>query len=196
MISTTLPQSRVSLNLSRPIYLCKELGLNTSTTNENSLDSYVFEEFKKWGLVPFSKTLFPVNKNLALYPNEKLTQAIIKSFFFGFNSFFFGFDEDFGKPSKEKLDASSLAIRMGYPGQLGRSSLNAFVVGELEKIGLAPNQGRLGAIGLGIGLNIGDGGVYPVNNPIVKRIIREFFEDVNSLGFNSEVERYAIRISA
>ena len=63
-------------------------------------------------------------------------------------------------------------------------------------MGLAPNQGRHGAIGLGIGLNIFDGGVYPVNNPIVKKIIREFFEDIQGQGFNEKVERYTIRISA
>jgi hypothetical protein len=69
-------------------------------------------------------------------------------------------------------------------------------VGELKTLGLSPNQGRLGAIGLGLGLNAFDGGVYPVNNPIIKRIICEFFEDMQGQGFSDEVERYAIRISA
>ena len=185
MKTTTLVKS-----LTRPMSIASEMGLNTSHTNEKTLNDYVYEEFKEWGFVPFSKTLFPVNKNLALYPSdEKLTQAIIKSFFFGFN-------EEFGKPSKEKLDASSIAIRMGYPGQSGRRGLNAYVVGELNKLGLTPYQGRHGAISLGIGLNIFDGGVYPVNNPIVKRIIKEFFDDIQGQGFNGEVERFAIRISA
>ena len=181
------------INLSRPASIANELNL--AVDNENALNTYVFKIFKKWGFVPFSKNLFPVNKNLALYPSdEKLTQAIVKSFFFGFNEF--GFNEEFGKPNREKLDASSLAIRMGYPGQISRRALNAYVVRKLEKLGLSPLQGRHGAIGLGIGLNIFDGGVYPVNNPIVKRIIKEFFEDIEGRGFNGKIEKYAIRISA
>ena len=185
MKTTTLVKS-----LTRPMSIASEMGLNTSHTNEKTLNDYVYEEFKEWGFVPFSKTLFPVNKNLALYPSdEKLTQAIIKSFFFGFN-------EEFGKPSKEKLDASSIAIRMGYPGQISRSALNTHVVQELKKGGVTPYQGRHGAISLGIGLNISDGGVYPTNNPIVKRIVREFFEDIQGQCFNGKAEKYAIRISA
>ncbi len=167
------------------------LGLNISQTNENALNTYVFETFKKWGFVPLSKDLFPIQKEDARYPSEeKLTQSIVQSYFN------FTFNGTFGRPSKEKLDASSLAISMGYPGQISRSSLNAYVVGKLKTLGLSPNQGRLGAIGLGLGLNAFDGGVYPVNNPIIKRIIREFFEDIQGQGFNDEVERYAIRISA
>lgn len=191
MTSATLIKSNNGINLSRPISIADELELNTSRTNENDLNTYVFEEFKKWGFVPLSDKLFPVQKNLATYQaNEKLTQSIVRSYFFSF------LNRDFGKPSREKLDASSLAIRMGYPGQLGRSGLNAYVVAELKKLGLAPNQGRHGAIGLGLGLNIFDGGVYPVNNPIIRRIIRGFFKDLQSQGFNSEVEKYAISISA
>lgn len=189
MTSATLIKSQHGLNLSNPISIANELNL--VVINKNALNAYVFEEFKKWGFVPFSKTLFPVQKNLATYPSkEKLTQSIVKSFFFAL------VNEAFGKPSKEKLDASSLAIRMGYPGQIGRSALNAHVIQELKKLGLSPNQSRHGAIGLGLGLNIFDGGVYPVNNPIIRRIIREFFEDLASQGFNSEVEKYAISISA
>lgn len=189
MTSATLIKSQHGLNLSNPISIANELNL--AVVNENALNSYVFEEFKKWGFVSFSKTLFPVQKNLAAYPSkEKLTQSIVRSYFFSF------VNNDFGKPSKEKLDASSLAIRMGYPGQIGRSALNDHVIQELKKLGLSPNQGRHGAIGLGLGLNIFDGGVYPVNNPIIRRIIRDFFEDLASQGFNSEVEKYAISISA
>ena len=185
MTSATLIKSQHG----NPISIANELNL--AVVNENALDGYVFEEFKKWGFVPFSKTLFPVQKNLAAYPSkEKLTQSIVKSFFFSF------VNNDFGKPSKEKLDASSLAIRMGYPGQISRSALNAHVIQELKKLGLSPNQGRHGVIGLGLGLNIFDGGVYPVNNPIIRRIVREFFEDLASQGFKSEVEKYAISISA
>jgi hypothetical protein len=165
-IMTTKPIKSNGINLSRPIVMADELGLNISQTNENALNTYVFKTFKKWGFVPLSKGLFPIQKEDARYPSE------------------------------EKLDASSLAISMGYPGQISRSSLNAYVVGELKTLGLSPNQGRLGAIGLGLGLNAFDGGVYPVNNPIIKRIIREFFEDIQGQGFNDEVERYAIRISA
>lgn len=188
MTSATLIKSKPGLNLSRPISVANELNL--AVVDENALNSYVFEEFKKWGFVSFSKTLFPVQKNLAAFPSkEQLTQSIVKSFFFAL-------DEAFPKPSKEKLDASSLAIRMGYPGQIGRSALNAHVIQELKKLGLSPNQSRHGAIGLGLGLNIFDGGVYPVNNPIIRRIIRDFFKDLASQGFNSEVEKYAISISA
>jgi hypothetical protein len=187
MTATTLN----GINLLNPISIANELNLAAVDENALALNTYVFEEFRKWGLVPFSKTLFPVQKNSAYYPSkEKLTQSIVWSYFFSF------VNKDFGKPSKEKLDASFLAIRMGYPGQLGRSGLNAYVVGELKKLGLSPNQGRHGAIGLGLGLNIFDGGVYPVNNPIIRRIIRNFFEDLASQGFNSEVEKYAISISA
>ena len=192
-IMTTKPIKSNGINLSRPIVMADELGLNTSqTTNENALNTYVFETFKKWGFVPLSKGLFPIQKEDARYPSEeKLTQSIVQSYFN-----FTLFNGTFGRPSKEKLDASSLAISMGYPGQISRSSLNAYVVGELKTLGLSPNQGRLGAIGLGLGLNAFDGGVYPVNNPIIKRIICEFFEDMQGQGFNDEVERYAIRISA
>jgi hypothetical protein len=165
--------------------------MNTSLTNEKTLNNYVCEEFKNWGLTPFSNTLIPVRKEEAKYPsNELLTQSIIRSYFYSF------VNSEFGKPSKEKLDASSLAIRMGYPGQIGRSGLNAFVVGELNKLGLSPLQGRFGAMGLGLALNPQDGGVYPVNNPIVKRIVKEFFEDIQGLGFNGEKTKYAVRISA
>jgi len=189
---TTKPIKSNGINLSRPIVMADELGLNISQTNENALNTYVFETFKKWGFVPLSKDLFPIQKEDARYPSEeKLTQSIVQSYFN-----FTLFNGTFGRPSKEKLDASSLAISMGYPGQISRSSLNAYVVGELKTLGLSPNQGRLGAIGLGLGLNAFDGGVYPVNNPIIKRIIREFFEDIQGQGFNDEVERYAIRISA
>lgn len=183
--------NRINLNLTCPMFIASEIGVNTSRTNEKALNNYVYEKFKEWGFAPYSPNLFPIRREDAKYPaNELLTSSIVKSYFFSF------VNEDFGKPSKEKLDASSLAIRMGYPGQLGRSDLNAYVVRELKKLGLTPYQGRHGAISLGIGLNIFDGGVYPINNPIVKRIIREFFEDINSLGFNRKVERYAIRISA
>ena len=190
MTTTTPSRPRINLNLTCPMSIASEIGLNTSRTNENALNNYVYEKFKEWGFVPFSKTLFPVNKNLALYPSdEKLTQAIVKSFFLSFN-------EEFGKPSKEKLDASSIAIRMGYPGQISRGALNTHVVQELKKLGLTPYQGRHGAISLGIGLNIFDGGVYPTNNPIVKRIIRVFFKDIQGQGFNEKAEKYAIKISA
>lgn len=189
MTTTTLIKSNNGINLSNPISIANELNL--AVVNKNALNAYVFEEFKKWGFVSFSKTLFPVQKNLATYPSkEKLTQSIVRSYFFSF------VNNDFGKPSKEKLDASSLAIRMGFPGQVGRSGLNAHVIQELKKLGLTPNQGRHGVIGLGLGLNIFDGGVYPVNNPIIRRIVREFFEDLASQGFKSEVEKYAISISA
>lgn len=190
MTTTTLVKSR-ALNLTRPISIAWEIGLNTSHTNEKALNNYVYEKFKEWGFVPYSPNLFPIRREDAKYPaDELLTSSIVKSYFFSF------VNEKFGKPSKEKLDASSLAIRMGYPGQISRSALNAHVIQELKKLGLSPLQGRHGAIGLGIGLNIFDGGVYPINNPIVKRIIREFFKDIQGQGFNEKVERYTIRISA
>ena len=190
MTTTTLVKSR-ALNLTRPISIAWEIGLNTSHTNEKALNNYVYEKFKEWGLVPYSPNLFPIRREDAKYPaDELLTSSIVKSYFFGF------VNEKFGKPSKEKLDASSLAIRMGYPGQISRSALNAYVVQELKKLGLTPYQGRHGAISLGIGLNIFDGGVYPTNNPIVKRIIRVFFKDIQGQGFNEKAEKYAIKISA
>ena len=186
MTTTTLVKSNNGINLSRPISIANELNL--AVTNENALNNYVCEKFKEWGFVPYSPNLCPVRSKDAKYPaNELLTQSIIRSYFI---------NSEFGEPSKEKLDASSLAIRMGYPGQIGRSGLNSFVVGELKKLGLTPYQGRHGAISLGIGLNIFDGGVYPTNNPIVKRIIRDFFKDIQGQGFNEKAERYAIRISA
>ena len=185
MKTTTLVKS-----LTRPMSIASEMGLNTSHTNEKTLNNYVYEEFEEWGFAPYSPNSFPIRREDAKYPDELLTQSIIRSYFYNF------VNSEFGKPSKEKLDASSLAIIMGYPGQLGRRGLNAYVVGELNKLGLTPYQGRHGAISLGIGLNIFDGGVYPVNNPIVKRIIKEFFDDIQGQGFKGEVERFAIRISA
>ena len=190
MKTTTPVKSRANLNLTCPMSIASEIGLNTSRTNENALNTYVYEEFKKWGFAPYSPNLFPIRREDAKYPSDVLTLSIIRSYFYNF------VNSEFGKPSKEKLDASSLAIRMGYPGQLGRRGLNAYVVGELNKLGLTPYQGRHGAISLGIGLNIFDGGVYPTNNPIVKRIIKEFFEDIQGQYFNGKAEKYAIRISA
>jgi hypothetical protein len=188
MKTATLVKSNNGINLSRPISIANELNL--TVVNENALNTYVYEEFKKWGFAPYSPILFPIRREDAKYPSDVLTQSIIRSYFYNF------VNSEFGKPSKEKLDASSLAIRMGYPGQLGRRGLNAYVVGELNKLGLTPYQGRHGAISLGIGLNANDGGVYPTNNPIVKRIIKEFFEDIQGQYFNGKAEKYAIRISA
>jgi hypothetical protein len=191
MKTTTLVKFNNGIKGARPMSIASEIGLNTSRTNENALNNYVYEEFKKWGFAPYSPNLFPIRREDAKYPSDELLSlSIIRSYFYNF------VNSKFGKPSKEKLDASSLAIRMGYPGQLGRSGLNAYVVGELNKLGLTPYQGRHGAISLGIGLNIFDGGVYPTNNPVVKRIIKEFFEDIQGQCFNGKAEKYAIRISA
>jgi hypothetical protein len=190
MKTTTLVKSRANLNLTCPMSIASEMGLNTSRTNEKTLNNYVYEEFEEWGFTPYSPNLFPIRREDAKYPSDELTQSIIRSYFYNF------VNSEFGKPSKEKLDASSLAIRMGYPGQISRSALNTHVVQELKKGGVTPYQGRHGAISLGIGLNISDGGVYPTNNPIVKRIIKEFFEDIQGQYFNGKAEKYAIRISA
>ena len=51
MTTTTQVKSR-ALNLTRPISIAWEIGLNTSHTNEKALNNYVYEKFKEWGLVP------------------------------------------------------------------------------------------------------------------------------------------------
>ena len=186
-----MTSATLNLNLTRPMSIALKMGLNTSHTNEKALNSYVYEKFKEWGFAPYSPNLFPIRREDAKYPaNELLTSSTVRSYFFSF------VNKEFGKPNREKLDASSLAIRMGYPGQIGRSGLNSFVMGELNKLGLTTYQGRHGAISLGIGLNASDGGVYPTNNPVVKRIIREFFEDIQGQGFNSYPNKYAITVRA
>lgn len=189
MIATT--ERKVSL---RPIQIVEKLRLNVNVI-VNELDNYVYEKFQTWGLCPISKSgkinLIPTDWEQAKYPAEEvLTKSIIESFF-NIN----GFNKYFDAPSREWMDAPSIAIRMGYAAQFGRSALNSYVISELKELGLCPYKGRHGAVGLAEGLNSSDGGVYPVNNPIVQRIVREFFEDLGAVADTADTS-FTIRVSA
>ncbi|MEH1786921.1 MAG: hypothetical protein V7L23_15415 [Nostoc sp.] len=175
------------------IAIARKLGKRLpSEVEATALKKYVWDSLRGWGLCPISNVVGQSSSyDNALYSMDcALVREVIINFIDRESKAIY--------PSENWLDVPSIAIFLNLPGEFCRSSLSEYVTDSLQNVfGLYPVRGRMGATGPA--LNARDGGLFPVNNALVRRIVKSYFKESSVIRFTStknEGRLYLSRVCA